>query len=228
MHIESEGPGRFGEYFAARGDELSVVRLYEGDALPDSPAGLDLVISLGGPMNVYEDEAYPFLADETEFLRRAMAAGTVVIGVCLGAQLIARAAGASVYRAPVKEVGWMNVSLTEKGAEDPLFGGLPSPLPVLQWHGDTFDIPPGGEHLAASADCPHQAFRAGSAWGLQFHLEATPAMIARWFDGEKEFREIVDRTAQLEPEVSRNWRRFSNNLSRLLEPGAVDRKGVKD
>jgi GMP synthase (glutamine-hydrolysing) len=228
MHIDSEGPGRFGEYFSARGEELRALRLYDGDALPGNPADIDLVLSLGGPMNAYEDEAYPFLAEETEFLRRAMQAGTTVIGVCLGAQLIARAAGASVYSAPVKEVGWMSVSLTQKGAADPLFAGLPSTLPVLQWHEDTFDIPPGGDHLAVSPGCPHQAFRVANAWGLQFHLEATPDMITRWFDGEEECRAILDRTEQLEPQVARNWSRFSSNLSRLLKKGPADRKGMKD
>lgn len=129
-------------------------------------------------MNVYDDGKHPFLADETAFLREAMRAGVPVLGICLGAQLVARASGARIYRAPLGETGWGTVSLTRAGREDPVTGSLPEVLPVLQWHEDTFGLPEQGVLLASSTACPHQAFRVGKAWGLQFHVEVERGMLA--------------------------------------------------
>jgi GMP synthase (glutamine-hydrolysing) len=126
--------------------------------------------------------------DELDYLRRelgvleiALATGKPVLGICLGAQLIARALGASVHRNPVKEIGWAPVERTDAGRIDPLLAGFQDPETVLHWHGETFDLPAGATWLAFSKDCAHQAFRYGaSVYGLQFHLEATPEMIAEW------------------------------------------------
>lgn len=219
MHIASEGPGRLGDFFSARGDYMQSVRLHDGGVLPKDTAGIDLVISLGGPMNVYEDGLHPFLALEVSFLREAMGAGTPLLGICLGAQLIARAAGARVYPAAVKETGWMEVRLTDEGRRDPLFAGLPAALPVLQWHGDTFDVPDGGVLLAAGKACPHQAFRVGRAWGLQFHLEARRDMIADWFEDEGGAAAILARTDDLADEVEGACDRFCRNLAAVASGG---------
>lgn len=193
QHIENEGPGTLGVFFARRGVEIETVRLHLDAQLPPDPEDADLVVSMGGPMNACDDEGHPFLARETDFLRRAVEAEVPTLGICLGAQLIARAAGARVYQAPVGETGWGTVTFTEAGAADPVTGVLPEVIPVLQWHEDTFDIPVGGLHLASSALCPHQAFRVGKAWGLQFHVEVDRGMLAEWFDGKEEQAAILRR-----------------------------------
>ena len=186
MHVESEGPGTLGSFLENRGVRLSFGRLYAGDSIPPDVGSWDLIVSLGGPMNVYEEEQYPFLRDETLFLQTAILAGVPTLGVCLGAQMIAKAAGAQVVKSPEKEVGWGTVVLTDDGAREPLFRGLPRVLNVLQWHEDMFHIPAGGTLLASSDACPHQAFRFRNALGLQFHVEVTEDMLSEWFRGMPE------------------------------------------
>ena len=211
MHVESEGPGVFGELLQAAGAEVRVARLHLGDALPE-PRELDAVLSMGGPMNVYEEQQYPFLRDETHFLQAAFARALPVLGICLGAQMIAKAAGAAVTKNHVEEVGWSSVRLTAEGAADPLFRGLPATLPVFQWHGDTFGIPAGGALLATGSDCHHQAFRFRNSYGLQFHLEADRALLAEWFAGKPAGAEILRRCDELAPEVGRHVRKLFANF----------------
>ncbi len=145
MHVESEGPGSLGTFLESAGARLQVVRLYQGDRLPEDTSELHAVISMGGPMNVYEEDKYPFLREETSFLHRMINADMPVLGICLGAQMIAKAAGARVTRSPKEEVGWGLVRLTDAGRSDVLFQGLPQTLEVLQWHGDMFHIPEHGD-----------------------------------------------------------------------------------
>jgi GMP synthase-like glutamine amidotransferase len=140
-------------------------------------------------MNVYEEDRYPFLRKEDLFIKEAIQRGKFILGICLGAQLIAKALGAKVSKAPVKEIGWYDVSLTRVGSRDPLFSNLPKRFPVFQWHEDTFEIPKAGKLVATSSLVPHQAFRYGdNAYGLQFHLEVTEEMIREWMETyEEEF-----------------------------------------
>lgn len=215
MHVESEGPGSLGMFLDTIGAEVRTIRLHDGDKLPEL-ADLDAVISLGGPMNVYEEAAFPFLRQETLFLEHALNTGIPVLGICLGAQMIAKAAGAKVTKSPKKEVGWGEVSLTDSGKKDPLFQGLPENLDVLQWHEDMFLIPEGGVLLATSDDCPHQAFRYRSGLGLQFHLEVTEEILADWFAKSPERDVIVDRYKQLEPLLSLRAERMYNNFLGLI------------
>jgi len=213
MHVESEGPGIFGELLQAAGAQAQIARLHLGDALPE-PRELDAALSLGGPMNVYEEERYPFLREETRFLQAAAARDLPVLGICLGAQMIAKAAGAAVTKNPVEEVGWSTVRLTAAGREDPLFRGLPARLPVFQWHGDTFGIPPGGVLLAAGEDCWHQALRFRRSYGLQFHLEADRPLLASWFAGSPREGEILRVCDEIAPEVGAHARAlFANFLA---------------
>lgn len=212
IHVASEGPGSLGTFLEAQGYTLETVKLYAGEPLPDDPTGCAAVISMGGPMNVYEDEKYPFLAEEARFIRAAIDRGIPVLGICLGAQMIARVCGAVVGKSPVKEVGWCSVSLTEAGTRDSFFAGLPAQLEVLQWHEDMFHIPDGGVLLASSADCPHQAFRYGSAYGLQFHVEVTRDMLADWFAGSPDLAAILNRYDEIRAALDsraetiyRNW-----------------------
>ena len=130
-------------------------------------------------MSVNDD--LPYLRQEEEHIRQAIARGLPVLGVCLGSQLIARALGAQVRRNPVKEIGWFDLTLTQSGRGDAMFAGFGDRESVFHWHSETFDLPPGAELLAGSERCRNQAFRIGHAvYGMQFHLEITPAMIAAW------------------------------------------------
>ncbi len=164
------------------GIALEVVALHRGATIPP-PQRFQAVICLGGPMNVYEEETYPFLKAEDDFIRRVVADGIPFLGICLGGQLLAKAVGGRVTRNPVKEIGWHAIELDQPGQRDPLFAGLPDRLPVFQWHGDTFALPSGAVRLARSDICQNQAFRfgfGGIAYALQFHLEVTPTMIDQW------------------------------------------------
>src|SRR5262245_48202866 len=181
QHVAVEGPGTLAPYLEARGWKLETVALHAGARPPEDAQGYQAIIVMGGPMGVYDEAEYPFLRDEHHFLRRAIAQGVPLLGICLGSQLLAKALGARVYRNPQKEIGWYTVDLTPAGAADPLFAGLTTPVPVFQWHGDAFDLPVGATSLASSPLCTHQAFRYGDrVYGLLFHLELTPAVIDSW------------------------------------------------
>jgi GMP synthase-like glutamine amidotransferase len=178
-HVPFEGLGLIEPALTASGIGFEYAGLYAPGAPAPDPAAADGLIFMGGPMSVNGDLAY--LRQEERYIAQAVACGKPVLGVCLGAQLIAHALGASVYRNPVKEIGWFPVTWGEAAATDPLFAGLPPVDTVFHWHGETFDLPPGAVPLASSAACRNQAFRAGrNVYGLQFHLEVTPAMVADW------------------------------------------------
>lgn len=183
QHVGIEGPGSIGEFFGNTAWSLKAVNLQQGDALPPDVRSFEAIIVLGGPMNVYEEDTFPYLKEEDRLLKDAVREEIPVLGICLGAQLLAKACGAGVSRAPAKEIGWFPVRLTGEGRRDPLFADLPPELTVFQWHEDMFDIPGGARLLATGTPGIHQAFRAGkNAWGLQFHVEATPDMIESWVD----------------------------------------------
>lgn len=179
QHISCEPPALFEDVLLARGEVLTRVEVDEGEPIPE-PRDFAAVIAMGGPMGTYENERLPWLVTEKAAIRRAVDAGVPFWGVCLGAQLLAAALGARVYRGTVPEVGVSPVRITAAGASDPVFGGLPATFPSLQWHSDTFDLPPGAVLLAESDVYPHQAFVVGRAYGLQFHLEVTPELAAQW------------------------------------------------
>ena len=142
--------------------------------LPE-PDSVDLLVIMGGPMNVYEDDEYPWLNGEKDFIRACISEGKAVLGICLGAQLIAEVLGGEVTRAPHEEIGWHPVELTEPGRGLQVFADFPDRFTTLQWHGDTFSIPPGATHAASSEAVSNQAFTfdGGRVIGLQFHLEET-------------------------------------------------------
>ena len=180
QHIACEPPGVLEDVMGERGWRLIRAELDEGDPLPEL-GDLDAVVVMGGPVGAYEESAYPWLTAEQQLLRAAVSSGTPVFGVCLGAQLLAASMGARVYRAPTPEVGVLEVALTVAGREDPVAGALPRSFLTLQWHSDTFDLPPGAVRLASSPAYPNQAFRIGAtAYGVQFHLEVTDAMADEW------------------------------------------------
>ncbi len=159
------------------------------------------LVVLGGPMNCDEIGRYPHLGVETDAIRTAIDRGLPVLGICLGAQLIARALGAHVTRNPQREIGWHDVTTTADGARDPLLGHFAGTEKIFQWHGDTFGIPPGAVHLASSRSCPNQAFRYGeNVYGLQFHLEVDAPLIHRWVHTPVMARELECLGAQGHPD----------------------------
>ncbi|PIV21010.1 MAG: hypothetical protein COS40_09635 [Deltaproteobacteria bacterium CG03_land_8_20_14_0_80_45_14] len=187
-HVETEGPGLIEYCLEQEKIFHQILELKPGIHLPKLD-DLTHIVLLGGPMNVYEEDRYPFLKDEDLFIKEAIQRGKRILGICLGAQLIAKALGAKVFKAPVKEIGWYDVSLTRIGSIDPLFSQLPKTFSVFQWHEDTFEIPHNAILIATSSPVPYQAFRYGdNAYGLQFHLEVTREMIREWMETyEEEF-----------------------------------------
>ena len=180
-HVDIEGPETLGSFFKNQGFSIAVIDLHKGDQFPADLTPLDAVVSLGGPMNVYEENIYPFLKDEDVFLKKILKAQIPFLGICLGAQLLAKAAGGAVVCSPKQEIGWFDIALTPEGVGAPLFKGITPVMEVYQWHGDMCVIPKGGIHLASSEDCPVQAFRVGkNAYGLQFHAEITDKSIDEW------------------------------------------------
>ncbi len=146
-----------------------------------APRDWSALVVLGGPMNVDEVEAHPFLAEEPAWIAAAAKAGIPVLGICLGAQLLAKSQGARVVRSPVREIGFFPLHWLPAAHDDPLWSGQRDQRPVFQWHSDTFDLPPGAVHLAWGESCRNQAYRLGSrCWGLQFHLEVTTQIIENW------------------------------------------------
>jgi GMP synthase-like glutamine amidotransferase len=175
QHVSFEGPAAIADWAISRGTPVSIVRLYEGEALPELSA-FDMLAVMGGPMSVNDEAQYSWLGPELTLLRDAIGAGKAVLGVCLGAQLLAKTLGAKVYPARQKEIGWFPIERT--GAQHALFDGIPASFTALHWHGETFDFPDGAIRLAQTAAVPNQAFAAGSrVLGLQFHMEATPESI---------------------------------------------------
>jgi len=182
QHDRHDGPGYLGEALIQRGAKLDIVRLDEGEAIPN-PSNYDLLLVMGGEMNVYQEDKYPWLIEETRAIREAVEAGKGVLGVCLGGQLLAKALDAQVQLGVATEIGLTPITLTEAGSADPLFEGL-AEVEAVEWHDDSFDIPIGAVALANSQGCAHQAFRFGRyAYGLQFHPEVSPLMLADWIKG---------------------------------------------
>jgi len=181
-HVAFEDVGVWRETLIGLGYDLAYLEAGVDDLADESLLAADLVIVLGGPIGVYETDAYPFVADEIAAVRRRLDEGKPILGVCLGAQLMAAALGARVAPAPAKEIGYAPVELTGAGRASPL--ARLDGVPVLHWHGDALDLPPGAERLASTSLCPVQAFRIGAwALALQFHVEADPRRIESWLVG---------------------------------------------
>lgn len=188
----SEGPGTIEDFLRGRGVRYAVVDL-QNERIPDAK-GFDVLVMMGGPMSVNEEDLYPYITKEMDLVKEFVSSGKKVFGVCLGAQIMAKALGARVYGGPEKEIGWYDIELVDGGPEDPLMRTLSSDpatgrcsktLSVFQWHGETFDLPVGAVRLARSEVYPNQAFRYGeSAYAFQFHIEVSKEMIYEWLKDE--------------------------------------------
>ena len=179
QHIACEPPGAYEDELLAHGGELVRVMVDDGQPLPDHRR-FDGIIAMGGPMGAYEDARLSWLAPEKRLIADAVAGGVPFWGVCLGAQLLAASLGAAVAPGAEPEVGVLPVYLTADGRDDPVFSVLPDQFAALQWHSDTFGIPDGAVALARSDAYENQAFRVGTAYGLQFHIEVGTELASDW------------------------------------------------
>ncbi len=179
QHIDCEGPGTLGTILKSRNVELQILKPFKGDVIPEKLG--DGLVVLGGPMGVYEENQFPWMTAELNAIRKCLSENIPVLGICLGSQMLAHAAGAQVFRGAVPEVGWYPVSLTPEGRLDSLFLGIPPEFESFHWHGDTFTLPPNSIRLAGSATTPNQIYKVGgNAYGFQCHLEVTEKMINSW------------------------------------------------
>ena len=182
QHMQCEGTGRIANWIEERGHAVTATHLYRGEALPDDDA-FDFLLIMGGPMNIYEHRKHPWLPAEKRFIKRAIDSGKIVLGICLGAQLIADVLGAKGYQNAKMEIGWFPVRFNAARHAIPAMRHFPAELTVLHWHGDTFDLPPGAVHLATSEACHSQAFAVGQrVIGLQFHIEMDAPDVAAFLD----------------------------------------------
>ncbi len=180
-NVSYETEGMLEPLLREQGLDLEIVDFQKDPSAAPRLEGHAGLVVMGGPMGANDIERYPHLARVEQLCAQAMEGGVPMVGVCLGAQVMARALGAEVFPNPVREVGWYDLAITEAGSTDPLFSRLEADEVVLQWHGDTFDLPEGAVLLASSPDCVNQAFRYGdAAYAIQFHLEILRPMIEEW------------------------------------------------
>ncbi len=172
QHVPFEDLANIEKWAENRGHDISRTLLFSDDGLPKLEE-FDWLIIMGGPMNIYEHSKYPWLIQEKKFIGDVIKGGKVVLGICLGAQLMADVLGGKVIKNEYREIGWHNVRLTPGAKNSRIFGFLPDEFPAFHWHGDTFTIPPGAIHTVESKACKNQAFENGKAIGLQFHLESS-------------------------------------------------------
>jgi GMP synthase (glutamine-hydrolysing) len=191
-HDESDGFGTLEAFLRCQRFSINTVKFCEGEMPPAKARQFAAIVTIGKSMGAQDKNRYLFLRKEAELLEQAMESNIPILGVCLGAQMIARACGVSTVKATGQDIGWKNVFVTNEGKRDILFQGLPNVLKVFHCHEETFEIPHGGLLLATSSGCPHQAFRYGNAYGLQFHVEITSEILMEWFNGKPELPEYVD------------------------------------
>jgi len=240
QHTPTEGPERVATILAARGIRYETRALHAGAPVPDpDEIGREqLLVVMGGQMGVADagSPAYPFLAAEIALLRQLIARDVPVLGICLGSQLLAAAAGARVYPntrpgpagnpVPAREVGWGEVDLHGTDRE-PALAGLPARPMMLHWHGDTYDLPAGAVHLASTPICRHQAYRIGRAFGLQFHPELERETIAVWVREDADYvrgalgpeggARILADTDRLYDGARPSWDRLLGNIISLMQ-----------
>jgi GMP synthase (glutamine-hydrolysing) len=183
QHDAFQDLGLFAEVLEKQRESYRVFRLFHGEMPAEDWERIKALIVLGGPISCFDEDQFPFLRWEKRIIRAAIDDGVSVLGICLGAQLIASTLGTGLYHGSVKEIGWTPISITPHGQIDSLLGYLPEHATVFQWHGEGFDLPAGAIRLASSVNYLNQAFRLHrNVYGLQFHLEVTPRMITRWIE----------------------------------------------
>ena len=216
QHVPFEGPGSIQEWGIKNGHVLTSTNFYEDETLLDLNS-IDWLIIMGGPMSVDDEKEFRWLSKEKIFIKNAIETGKTVIGVCLGAQLIAQILGAKVYSNKQKEIGWFPIRLTESAKQDPLFNGLNGEITVFHWHGDTFELPKNAVAIATSDACNNQGFiYKQNVLALQFHLETTEESIQQMIENGRD--ELTQgQHIQEENEIENQQQFFETNKKFLFE-----------
>jgi GMP synthase-like glutamine amidotransferase len=224
QHVPFEKPAGIGTWARHQGHTFTACRLDRGEPLPSLDA-FDWLVIMGGPMSVHDEALYPWLADEKKLIEGAVKARKRVLGVCLGAQLLADVLGARVYRNRHKEIGWFPVRLTTQASASGLFADFPPSFTAFHWHGETFDIPSGARHLARNQACANQAFEfGGRVLALQFHLEVTPNIVQALIKncqadlGAGRYQQSADQILACRKEFGIIRRLLHRSLDRLAAP----------
>ncbi len=194
QHVEFETPANILKWAEKKGYKFSGTHLYKGDNLPELD-DFDFLVVMGGPMGIYDEDEYPWLKKEKNFIKEAIEKDKKVLGICLGAQLIADVLGSKVYKNKEKEIGWFPVEKTLEADNSKIFKDFPEKFVAFHWHGDTFDIPSGAVHTAKSTACKNQSFEYndGKVVALQFHLEVDKNAVKRLIENsEEELKEKGD------------------------------------
>ena len=216
QHVAYEGLGCIEKWITDNGHAVSYTHFYQKYELPKVEQ-TDWLIIMGGPMSVYDETEYPFLKQEKEFIRQAIHIGKIVIGICLGSQLIAEVMGAKVFPNKHKEIGWMDVKLTEVAREHQLLKGFDNEFTVFQWHGDTYDLPKESTLLFSSEVCKNQSFLFNN-WvlGIQFHFEMTPESLQGMI--ENGMNELVEsETVQSAEKMLKQTGYFKSNNKKMFQ-----------
>ena len=226
-HVSHEGLGIMKRPIE-RDSVVEYIDIFRGASVPPRIAGYDGLVVLGGPMGVYEDDRYPFIKPELKLIEDALKKRIPLLGICLGSQLLAKAAGSRVYKGNAKEIGWHDVTLTEDADNDWLFLGFPDRFRAFHWHGDTFEVPQGALMLASSDLFPNQVIKVGpAAYGIQFHLEVTEQMIREWIavnhgelaslKGQVDPRAVIEETPSRIESLNRLGSALASRFSRMIE-----------
>ncbi|CUS40401.1 GMP synthase [glutamine-hydrolyzing] [hydrothermal vent metagenome] len=218
QHVSFEGLGSIESWLVNAGYEISNTLLYSSAVFPDIES-IDFLVVMGGPMSVNDEAEYPWLAQEKDFIKQAIDLGIPVLGICLGAQLIADTMGGKVFPNTVKEIGWFPI--TAVNSETSSTFQFPKEIDVFHWHGETFSLPEGAVQIAKSQGCENQAFQLGSnVIGLQFHLETTPvsaqALVTQCSD-ELVAGEYIQSEAEILAAVKESYTSINSLMTRVLE-----------
>ena len=201
-NAKNEGPGNLLAFLNKRKIHFTEIGAYEENWTHVIIEPYDYLVVLGGPMGAYEMDKYAFLKKIAEAIKVALNEGKKILGICLGAQLLAHVLGAEVFSSGKEEIGWCGIRVTNDGLTDECMSSFSENQPyleVFQWHGDTFDLPKGAKRLAYSDDFENQAFSFNGSYGLQFHPEVTPHIIREWFEGREDFEEMRQKTESFYP-----------------------------
>lgn len=219
MHVPYEGLGCIEDWINSKGHSLSYTKFFESYNLPKVD-DIDALIVMGGPMSVYEEDNFKWLAQEKAFIREAVEKGKIVLGICLGSQLIAEVLGAKVYPNNQKEIGWFEVNQTKAGKQNAILNNIEDKFTVFHWHGDTYDLPPATEHLFYTNICKNQAFIfKNRVLGLQFHFEVTEKTLKEMVENGREELNCNE-TIQPEAEIIGNKAHIEKNnfkMSQILD-----------
>ena len=216
QHIPIENPGVILDWAERSGYEVSATHFYRDEPLPDDLAAIDWLVVMGGPMNIFQHRDHPWLPAEKRFIGEAIAASKTVLGICLGAQLIADVLEARVFQNPQIEIGWFPVKLDPHALD-----GLPETVVPLHWHGDTFELPPGARPLGKSSACANQGFVFGDrVVGLQFHLELNSALVktfTRIFAHELKPAPFIQSAAEIQAGTKLHLSTANRTMERILD-----------